>query len=456
MILRISTSIAVVGFFCLLASCQKKSTPPTPPAPSNVVVVVIDTLRRDHLTQYGYPRATSPALSGLDRESTRYERAYAPSSWTLPSTASIHTGLHPRTHGAITMGDVLESGHDRLAEILRAGGWSTVGLSANVHIGEKTGFARGFDEFRGHDGTALAYPDVQRLRDDALRWLSERDGSRPFFMYLHPMNVHGPYRVPAHARQSLLGRAPTRDFNYRRQPNNAILNGKLTDRELVTEPFLVSLSEQYDTAIRYTTDVIGEVFDRLRADGLWDNSWVVVTSDHGEELFDHGGFSHGYSLYEEVVRVPLWVKRPGQKQGSSEQRLTSLTDIFPTIVEGVGLEHDRVDGINLSRAVPGSRKLYFHVAGWEVRAVGSAIRSGDLKLISMERNYEGLRDARLLFDLGRDSGEKMNLAGGGTEHPAAKTLTGELGGYFREISSSTVNVEDELNREALEALGYIR
>ncbi|MDH3255257.1 MAG: sulfatase, partial [Acidobacteriota bacterium] len=404
------------GFLALTLACAG----PGVSDPPNVVVIVIDTLRADHLTQYGYERDTSPALAGLTAEATQFTRAYSTSSWTMPGVASLMTGLLPARHGVVRQSMVLPTRLGTLAEALGEAGWRTGGFSGNLFIGRKTGFDRGFETFEDHDGRVLAYPDAEAMLGQVVDWLqSPAPSDAPFFLYFQPMNCHGPYRVPAERRSDLLGREPGAEFAYQGGPMKAILKqGNLRVRQQVTPAYLQSLTDQYDTAIRYSVNVVERLFDELRTRDLYRNSLIIVTSDHGEELFDHGGFSHAYSLFEEVVRVPLWIKLPHQSHGAAVDLPTSLVDLHPTILETVGIDPPpAVDGLSLGPVLRNetslgefrSRALVFDTQ-WTRRAVASAILLGPYKLIEVDSNYEGLRNARFLFDLDQDPRELNDLA----------------------------------------------
>lgn len=178
--------------------------------------------------------------------------------------------------------------------------------------------------------------------------------------------------------------------------------GDLVAREKVTDIYQQSLHEQYETAIRYETDVLGQLFAQLKQMGRYDNTLIVLTADHGEELFEHGGFSHGYSLYQEVLRVPLWIKLPGQTQAQVIQDRVSLADITPTILAAVGVpvEVGGMDGRSLEPLLKGeilpAQPLLFDVK-WKRRIVARALLDGPWKLIDVNQNYEGLKNVKKII-----------------------------------------------------------
>ncbi len=430
--------------------------------PPDVVLVVVDTLRADHLTQYGYERATSVGIDDFTADATLFTRAYSTSSWTVPSVASLLTGLLPMRHGSVRQSAVLADELTTLAETLAAAGWRSAGFSGNVFVGARTGFAQGFEHFSGHERGVLAYPDVRTMLAQVDPWLEGLPSSRtPVFLYFQPMNCHGPYRVPTERSGDLLGRAPSDEFDYQGAPMKAILKGDLRARAQVTSAVVESLVEQYDTAVRYSVDAVSQLLDRLKVSRRYENALVIVTADHGEELFDHGGFGHAYSLFEEVVRVPLWIKLPRQTDGSIVDRPVSLADLYPTILEVLGLGQPvDLDGDSLlplleSSAAAGPfdlRPLVFDTR-WKHRAVASAILLGHYKLIEIESDYAGRRNVRLLFDLSRDPGERDDLAS--TQRMTVDALSAELERRRANLASEREAEVVELARETLEALGYV-
>ncbi len=430
--------------------------------PIDVVLIVVDTLRADHLTQYGYDRKTSVGIDEFTADATVFTRAYSNSSWTVPSVASLLTGQLPTRHGVVRQSAVLPDELTTLAETLSAAGWRSAGFSGNVFVGARTGFDQGFERFDGHERGVLAYPDVSALLAQVDPWLKELPGSRTaVFLYFQPMNCHGPYRVPAEHRADLLGRAPSDEFQYQGPRMKAILRGDLTARTQVTPDVVESLVEEYDTAVRYSLDAVSELLERLRAARRYENALVIVTADHGEELFDHGGFSHAYSLFEEVVRVPLWIKLPRQTEGAVVDQPVSLADLYPTILDVLDLDQPvGLDGESLlplleKRADAGRfdrRPLVFDTR-WKNRAVASAILLGRYKLIEIESDYAGRRNTRLLFDLGRDPGERQDLAS--REPETAEALAARLRAFTAGLPPGSEAEVVELEAAALEALGYV-
>lgn len=441
-----------LGLAAMLLSCDS----PSAPAPPNVVLIVVDTLRADHLTDGSDGRDTLGPVVALAAQATRFTACYAPASWTRPSVATVFSGMMPARHRAQIGGtNRLNQVIPTLAEVLQEAGFATAGYSANVVVSRKSGFDQGFGRFMDYEGGVQAYPDIGGMMRLARSWV--RTAGRPFFLYLQPMNVHGPYRVPPEYQTLLLGRRPSDVFDYQRPPRTTLMEGALDQRAEIDEGYLTSLRDQYDTAVRYSMEKLGELFDEMRRQGSWEESLVILTSDHGEELFDHAGFSHGYTLFEEVVRVPLYVKLPGQTEPAERSDRVSLADIYPTVMEALGLPLPRqLDGRSLLSVGDPDRELVFELNNRE-RFLGRALLSGSYKLIETVVDYQHHTDEVTLFDLERDPAERENLAPERPELTAA--LLSRMEEIFTHYESRALPLPEEgdaeLDQETLRALGYV-
>jgi arylsulfatase A-like enzyme len=443
--------------------CDSRST-----ENASVVLIVIDTLRPDHLSQYGYRLDTSPALADFASHATRFTNAYAPAPWTLPSMASLMTGVAPLRHRALELGDSLNLELSTIAEKLQQRGYRTAGFSANLQISAVAHFNQGFDHFVDHSGKVLKYPDISQLMRGADQWFKGAEVPGPFFLYLHPMNCHGPYRVPERFNAELLGREPRVGFHYWGDVMTQVLKKKsIKGRRKVDANLLTSLTELYDTSIRYSTDRIGDLFGYLKARDLYEESLIIITSDHGEELFDHDGFSHGYTLYEEVLGVPLFVKLPGQKTSRVVDTTVSLLDLYPTILEVTGVEAALdLDGRSLFSLMSGKslrkdgfgepRDLFFHL-GWRSRGSAMAIKRGKYKFIAVGDSYDGLVNAELLFDLESDPEEVRDLSAANPKLSRShrQAVNRKRKAYIDSQYADPENIKEQLNLEALQALGYV-
>lgn len=434
--------------------------------PGHVFVFVFDALRADHLSQYGYPRDTSPGLGDLARVSTLFENAYAPSSYTTASTASLFTGLAPTRHGASRQGAKIDADHETFAELLGGHGYAARGVSFNPVVADATGFTQGFVDFveREPGSPFNLYPDIRQGLERITGWLDQHP-EQPQLLYFQVMNTHGPYLVPENASSTLLGRPPQPEFQYYRSPMVDILAGRIDKRQEVTAEYVESAIERYDTAIRYATDQLGAFLEELSRRGLFDPALIIVTADHGDEFFEHGGFSHGYTLHEEVVRVPLLVKLPHQREARRDARAVTLMDVLPTLADAVGAPVPRnLDGRSLMPLLSGagpeqqtrddSPPLHLSVE-FPPRLVARGLIEGRHKLIAIERNYEGAERELRLYDLHADPLEDNDLA---TRHPEiAQSMLTRLMHHARsqqERAAAPAAIAD-LDREQLRALGYV-
>jgi arylsulfatase A-like enzyme len=450
-----------------LACAQERPDDARPAATRrpNLIVVVIDTLRRDHLGCYGYAKATSPHLDELAKQSVLFERCLAASSWTEPSTASLLSGLYPARHGAHEYAKVPPQ-VEMLAETLRAAGFRTGAVSGNPNASPLFGFEQGFDsfDFPAND-VARDYPDVAELVGKAEQFLSDAD-SRPSFLYLHVMNVHGPYRAPPEFRERFLER-PFLDFPFQNELWLDLLRKGHVERRADVKPeHLHDLTARYDGAIAYTDQVLGAFLEKRLAAGGATNDLVVVTADHGEELFDHGGFGHGFTLHHELLDVPLLLRLPGGASGGTRiDAPMSLVDLPAMVLDLLGLlpaeRGGRVgDGLSLTPLLHGGtveRDLPL-VAQVERGKQGAAflVQHWPLRVIETERDYAGRADVLELFDLASDPLEQHDLAA--AEPSRAARLHAALRARRAQLESQGISAErpplDEKTRAQLEALGY--
>ena len=298
----------------------------------NVLLVTIDTLRADHCSAYGYSVATTPVLEGLARRGTLFRRAYAPTATTSPSHAALLTSRHPRRLGVFKNGHVIHDDEITLAEIFADAGYATAAFVSSVPVRAKFGFGQGFehfdDAFTREDASVgrekLKKPH-DRIAGSTLRefrtWLAARDDERPLFLWVHFVDPHGPYRAPERFR----GTWP-----------------KGTKGSI----------RRYDQEVRYADKRLGLLMSSLHAIEGDLGTIVLVTSDHGEGLGDHGWNAHGINLYEEAVRVPMvlsWRKGKGAvPRAQVVEEPVTLLDVAPTLVRLAGLDApDGFEGVDL-------------------------------------------------------------------------------------------------------------
>lgn len=324
--------------------------------PPPVVLVTLDTTRRDVLGTYGGDGAATPHLDAFASRATVYENAYTTAPWTLPAHASIFTGLYPSRHGAGVTGDHLEPGFDTLAEILRRHGYLTAGFAGGILSSWRFGVGQGFASYLDADGFERP---ADRLTGAALDFLRRAivappaGESAPFFLFVNYFDPHFPFRAPAPFAHAFgvpeLKQAVDGDLWRETLDGSAAAWERVVDGEApAAAAALAALRAAYLAEVAFMDQQVGRLFTELRRWGLWDDALVVVTADHGELLGEGGYFSHSARLDPALVEVPLIVKWPGQREGRRVADLASLVDLFPTVLETTGAPGPRGDGQTLA------------------------------------------------------------------------------------------------------------
>ncbi|MEZ5312525.1 MAG: sulfatase [Thermoanaerobaculia bacterium] len=436
----------------LIAAC---SGPHTLPTPRGIVILVVDTLRSDFVGAYGARWPATPQIDRLASEGVLFEHAFAQGSWTRPSVPSILTGLYPSEHHLVdfvssqskstVQGAVLSDEADTLAESMQAAGYRTALAGFQFQLSPRFHLNQGFDAYASNlKGGAVA---IQR---HWLDWL-DRDPKRPFFSYLHYLDLHWPYCPPGR----IFGRFDPEPSEMDVCRDAKGLKRRLESGELVPdEAGRRALSARYAETLAAVDEQIGQLFDELRRRGVWDETLIIVTADHGQELGDHGGYDHGTSLYDELLHVPLvwklprsWNVPPGQRVAE----LVELRSIDPTLREVV---HRPLP--------PRARSLVPWLLG---RASGGqtpgfvaaesngmfAVRDATHKLI-----VEPAKGTAALFDLRRDPEERVDVSSREPDDLA------RMRGYMRSWRGGLVPLPlalaplDDETARGLKALGYIQ
>jgi arylsulfatase A-like enzyme len=365
------------------------------------VIYLVDTLRADHTGVYGYARRTTPELDAFARDAVVFDAAVVHASWTKPSVASILTSRLPAQHRAVQLRDPLDPANVTVAERLREKGWSTGAAIANsVIYGAESTFDRGFEVFAGLHGdddrpSKLVGADV--VVDAALAFLRSRRGL-PTFLYVHTMDPHVPYEPPP-PFDRMFGPFPT--------PEHPARDPRTDYKEPLDRERMIG---QYDGDIAFGDREFGRFVRELEAAGLYEDALVVFLSDHGEEFLDHGRWLHGRSLFDELIRVPLVVKLPGNRgAGTRVAGQVQGLDVVPTVLEaaGVPLPPD-LGGQPLQRMLARGASPRPAIAEISHRGfVAHGVRTDEDKYV---RRFSP-DDDELYFDLRQDPKEKTSLAG---------------------------------------------
>jgi arylsulfatase A-like enzyme len=422
---RALIGVAVVA---LVVGCAEDA-----PRRPDVVLIVVDSLRADHLSHQGYEFPTAASLDAFRADAALFEQAFAPTPSSAPSVASLLTGLLPIRH-RLGREERLAQDVPTLASLLRDSGYATLALSHHARISAETGLDRGFERFEGTRGGLLEYPDAS----EAVAWVRElvaREPPQPFFLYLHLMNVHGPYRVPPDRRAVLLGRPPEKGLRFGDPLMRGVVRGDPTAVEKITTTHVRSLTEQYDTAVRYTLDRVAEILRLLEHAGVYRDALIVLTSDHGDELFEHGSFGHGVTLHREVLQVPLYVKRPGIADGRRFDAPVALLDVVPSVLDLLGLPPIPGDGRSLApwlrgETPPEETRVLLHEIPGDANGA-RAITSGRYKLIALPGPPGPGR--RQLYDRVLDPRETEDIAEAGGE--LVRDLSARLDAAFAELAA---------------------
>ena len=430
-----------------------------------VILIGIDTLRADRLSSSGYGRETSPHLDELAREeSVRFERAYASSSWTLPSMTSLFTSLHPPQHLVEDRGTRLAPEVPTLAGAFAARGWLTAGFVTHIYASSLFGLDSGFSEWRElsidwnfREGRQIR-ADV--LNDHVLRWLDQHRDKR-FFLYIHFFDPHWDYAPPSPYDQRFI------DPNYsgRARGTFRYLRRYIPRDRLVSPPDLRRINDLYDGEILWTDHQIGRLFGHLKERNLWEDTLLAVTSDHGEEFQEHNSFHHIRTLYEEVLRVPIIIKPPG---GRPREWREVVTERVGQIDLSTTLLH--LSGVDIPDTFEGQTLVPLMKGPGEDRAVfARTLRNTGGKIAFIGSRYKFIRsnaptgEARVeLYDLDADPGETSPV--NDIEPELADRIGEEANAWLdrmresrsRLAGSNLPVVLTEEQREHLRTLGYVQ
>jgi arylsulfatase A-like enzyme len=385
----------------------------------NILLIVIDTLRRDHVGCFGYKRDTTPHLDQLAKEGVRCDQMIATSSWTIPSLMSIFTSLPPSLHNATSYQKKLASGTSTLAEELKKFGYQTAAVVSNPSASPTFGFNKGFDFYDDYTVTLGSdlnlfgeHPTPQSIRTIrtsptvnrvALNWLEKvRKPDQPFFLFLLYVDPHADYIPP-----------PPYDTMFDPDYKGTVRGNMYDDpKRQLSDEDKEHIKALYDGEIRYTDEHVGQVLKKLDDLGLSKDTVVVAAADHGEEFWDHGGILHGHSLFDELIRVPFIIRWPGNlpTERVVPDQLSNIS-IMPTLLEMAGAKNPtQCQGPSLVGILSGKRALTAQFAFSETEAEEKnlrSVRSPSEKLIADLK--EG---GRCVYDLTKDVREQTGAPNG--------------------------------------------
>jgi len=440
----------------MFLGCQPGSTPETEIGPPNIIVVMVDTLRADHMSLYGYHRSTTPFIDDFASKATVFERARSQAACTFPSVNSLFTSRYAFDYyrqGEGQMG--IPADYPTMAEILRAQGYHTIAVSASPIVratpskeNPSGGFGAGFDVF---DETYL-WGDAADVNARALEHLQDAD--EPFFLYLHYMDPHGHFAPPADYEKRFAGAYDGYDFIAAGDfsPIADMLYGDGPDLD-ISDLDIQHLVDLYDDEIRYFDGQFEKLISWFRGNGLLDRSLLVFTSDHGEEFLEHGHIGHCRGVWDTLTRVPLILRFPEPEGGTRFDTAVQLIDILPTVVEELGI--DAADypfqGVTLHPLLEGGEptRSYAFTDQSKYRAADD----GKWQFI-----LDGVEFAVTLYDLRSDPLAQHDLFA--PNHPEGERLGAVLNGWLKD-TGQWVRFDEALaaskaKEEELRALGYLR
>lgn len=470
-------SIALIAVMLWTVPGEGKASQPS------IVLIVIDTLRGDRVGVNGNPHGLTPFLDRLASRGTAFVNAYAPSSWTCPSVASLFTSRLASQHKTVAFKSVLSPHETTLAELLAEQRYLSAGFSANMRLLAANGYAQGFARWDAY----LPPPQQAKVRGDrvtaeALKWVdaSQRTGSAPLFLYLQYMETHAPYEPPEPYRSRIGRHLGEVDFAA---ANTTLVNSGYSGGGL-SPPQVDALTSLYDGEVAAVDAAVGALLGELEQRGVLSNAIVVVTSDHGEEFGEHGKFLHGATLYQPAIRIPLIIAGPGVPSGGIVSENVSLVDVAPTLLDLLSLPPQTsfegrslvplmpgaeptglsgwLSGLLFSQPAPPERgpptgevvsELERFGVKWDLRSHARTLISGTDKVILQQRGEA------MYFDLAQDPGEKsaqpVTVAGDGPRAVLLRRLEQQHLLLNARAAGSTQTVPlDDATREKLRALGY--
>lgn len=427
------------GLLVLLGLCACQ---PNKVASPNIVLIVVDTLRTDHLGCYDYPIDTSPNIDALAGTGTRYLNAFSQAPWTTPSVASLMTSLYPSELGIHTEPQKLLDEFLLLPEVLKEQGYQTGAAISHSYINRHWNFDQGFESFfdttKGEGAIA-----GEAVSDTAIAYLQEVSGrEKPFFLFLHYFDPHFFYiEHPSHVFSQGIERGRVASGQ-----NTATLADIMRSPTKGEREYLLAL---YDSEIAYTDEQIGRVLDKLKELRLFNDSIIVLTADHGEEFLDHGRLYHTKTLYNELIHVPLIIKWPRGREERVVSNDVALIDIYPSILDY--LEIAITPGISGERLGTARRqRLVFSETSRQAKL--RCIVEDGAKLI-----WNVQADRFALYDLIADPEEKNDLSGPqSTRFEQLRTGLARIAERIAQVDVTPESVAiSEEERRRLDALGYV-
>lgn len=416
----------------------------------NVILIIIDTLRANHLSSYGYERETTPNIDKFASESYLFKNVIAAAPWTTPSIGSIFTSQYPSVLGYNDQPIVLDSKFITLAEIFKENNYITSGVIAHQYISTSFGFDQGFDFYDEENALGHGHISSPSITKKAVSFLKDNQNKK-FFLFLHYFDPHYDYILHE-------------NYNYFPDYDGPLFSGEsiYTLREIahsLSGNDIDYIKALYDSEINITDEHIGKFLDQLKELGLYKDALIIITSDHGEEFCERGDhwIGHTMKLYQELIHVPLMIKFPGNNKKKIINESVELIDLMPTIIDYVGFtipDAYKLDGRKINIRKPEKKKIFSETK--RSASLQSVIWKG-WKLI-----YDSTNKNKELYNLRKDPFELKNLASKNNKMTKKiETMLLEWNKYV-ELRKQLFNVESKQPKlspediEILKSLGYIR
>ncbi len=441
----------------------------------NIILISLDTLSAKHLSCYGYPRETSPNIDLLAKDSVLFLNTFAPSSWTLPSHLSLMTSLNTINHQVYYKNKKLDSSIITLADILRIKGYFNTAFTGGGFVSGIFGFNKGFDSYNVR-GQIEAEDSASVLCQAALNWL-DRNKDRNFFLFLHTYQIHSPFSSPPPFNELFLEKnSNLKKFDF----GDLRVNHESRFKPL-PDALRQNIISLYDGEIRYTDEeLIRPLVDKLKELNLYDRTMIILTSDHGEEFYEHNAWAHNHCVYNEVIKVPLIIKFfNSEYRGKRIKKFARLIDVMPTILDELNIDFSDYffDGESLIDIIKGNGKNKAKDEWIFISDMASniennhiphkvAINQGRYKLIINKKysfsdlSYFLYPPPQLpqieVYDLEKDPDEQINIA---LKRPdLARRLSNFMKVHYkqsRKDGPKETKISDDI-RKQLKALGYIK
>ncbi len=388
----------------------------------NVLLVAMDALQARHVSHLGYSRKTTTNLDRLAGSGVSFTQAISPSSWTVPTYLSVFSSTFPSSHGLTNRWAEFSSNSKRLnnfkvsnpnlvtiAEVFKSAGYETGGFTGNSGVSAVLGYDKGFDAYTDE----TPFGGLENSKKSALAWLDRVKGKK-FFMFLHGYDVHGQFSLEKDFRSRFTKPSANPRFKGTKEEQAELREAGLRGAfPKLTKEELEFWREWYDGKIAAADERLGEIIKDLKKLGVYHKTLIIVFSDHGTEFGEHGSFDHGHSLYDELIHVPFVISGPGIKGDKKIRSQVSTMDLFPTVLDLVGLSRTKklekqIRGISLEPALKGKkievRDLFLET---DLRNFthkrGIRTADGWKFIVTLETGKEEL------FNLRKDPGEKSNL-----------------------------------------------